>query len=139
MRMFLLTGWLSGVDYPNRKSRIVEIMSRKLRTREVEDCEIERVFKKAVNGMRNEMSTVLWRIERSRDGSPEAVRKLLKKGLEAVVGAVEKVMYGVSDGLAKEWRDKKRDEEEMRARSDKGEGGKIQEGRDQAKESGEED
>jgi hypothetical protein len=36
-----------------------------------------------------------------------------------MVGAVEKVMYGVSDGLAKEWRDMKRDEEETRARSDR--------------------
>jgi hypothetical protein len=44
---------------------------------------------------------------------------MLKNGLEAMVGAVEKVMYRVSAGLAKEWKDKKkRDEEEMRARSD---------------------
>jgi hypothetical protein len=84
----------------------------------MEESGIERVIEKAVNGMRNEMSTVLWRIERSRDGSPEALRKMLKNGLEAMVGAVEKVMYGVSDGLAKEWKDKKRDEEEMIVRSD---------------------
>jgi hypothetical protein len=63
------------------------------------------------------MSIVLWRIERSRDGSPEALRKLLKNGLEAMVGVVEKAMYGVSDGLVKEWKDKKKDEEEMRDRS----------------------
>jgi hypothetical protein len=84
----------------------------------VEECVIERVVEKAVNGMRNEMSTVLWRIERSRDGSPEALRKLFKNGLEAMVGAVEKVMYGVSDGLSKEWKDKKKEEEDMRARSE---------------------
>jgi hypothetical protein len=76
------------------------------------------VIGRAVNGMRNEMTTVLWRIERSRDGSPEALRKLLKNGMEAMVGAVEKVMYGVSDGLAKEWKDKKKDEEEMRDKSE---------------------
>jgi hypothetical protein len=35
-----------------------------------------------------------------------------------MVGAVEKVMHGVSDGLVKEWKDKKRDEEEVRARSE---------------------
>jgi hypothetical protein len=74
----------------------------------VEECGIEHVIVKAVNRMRNEMSTVLWKIERSRDGSPEALRKMLKNGLEAMVGAVEKVMYRVSDGLAKEWKDKKK-------------------------------
>ncbi len=63
------------------------------------------------------MNIVLWRIERSRDGSPEALRKVLKNGLEAMVGAVEKAMYGVSDGLAKEWKDKIKDEEEIRDRS----------------------
>ncbi len=108
----------SGVDSHSRKRRLEENMSRKLRTRQMEECEIERVVKKAVNGMRNEMSTVLWRIERSRDGSPEAFRKLLKNGLEAMVGVVEKVMYGVSNGLAKDWKDKKREEEERRERSD---------------------
>ncbi len=74
----------------------------------MEECGIEHVIVKAVNRMRNEMSTVLWKIERSRDGSPEALRKMLKNGLEAMVGAVEKVMYRVSDGLAKEWKDKKK-------------------------------
>jgi hypothetical protein len=58
--------------------------------------------------MRNKMSTVLWKIERSRDGSPEALRKMLKNGLEAMVGAVEKVLYRGSDELAKEWKDKKK-------------------------------
>ncbi len=74
----------------------------------MEECGIERVIEKAANGMRNEMSTVLWKIERSRDGSPEALRKMLKNGLEAMVGVVEKVMYRVSDGLAKKWKDKKK-------------------------------
>jgi hypothetical protein len=93
-------------------------MSRKLRTRKLEECEVDRVFERVVNGMRNEMSTALWRIERSRDGSPDALKKLLKNGLEAIVGAVEKAMYGVSDGLAKEWRENKKDEEAKKARID---------------------
>ncbi len=64
------------------------------------------------------MSTVLWRIERSRDRSPEALKKLFKTGLEAMVGAVEKAMYGVSDGLTKEWKEKEQDEEVKNDRRD---------------------
>jgi hypothetical protein len=64
-----------------------------------------------VKGMRNEMNTVLWKIERSRDVSPEALKYMVKNGLEAMVGAVEKAMYGVSDGLAKER--KEREEREV--------------------------
>jgi hypothetical protein len=93
-------------------------MSRKLRARKAEECEVERITERVLNGMRNEMSTVLWRIERSRDGSLEALKKLLKNGLEAMVGAVEKVVYGVSDRLAKEWKEKEKDEEAKLARRD---------------------
>jgi hypothetical protein len=46
-------------------------MSCKLRPRKEEEDEVERVFERMVKGMRNEMNTVLWRIERSRDMSPE--------------------------------------------------------------------
>ncbi len=80
---------------------------------------IGQVFERVVEGMRNEMSTVLWRIERSRDSSPEALKKLIKTGLEAMVGAVEKVMYGVSNGLEKEWKEKEQDEEARKARADR--------------------
>jgi small-conductance mechanosensitive channel len=64
-----------------------------------------------IKGLRNEMNTVLWKMERSRDMSPEALKNMMKNGLEAMVGAVEKVMNGVSDGLAKER--KGREQEEM--------------------------
>ncbi len=36
------------------------------------------VFKRMVKGMRNEISTVLWKIERSRGFSPEGIRCVLK-------------------------------------------------------------
>ncbi len=45
---------------------------------------------------------MLWKIERSRDVSPEALKNMVKNGLDAMVGAVEKAMYGVSDRLVKE-------------------------------------
>ncbi len=51
--------------------------------------------------MRNEMNTVIWKIELSRDVSPEALKNMVNNSLDAMVGAVEKAMYGVSDGLAK--------------------------------------
>ncbi len=54
---------------------------------------IGQVFERVVEGIWNEMSTVLWRIELSRDGSPEALKKLIKTGLEVMVEAVEKFMY----------------------------------------------
>jgi DNA repair exonuclease SbcCD ATPase subunit len=91
-------------------------MSRKLRPRKEEEDEVERVFDKMVRGMRNEMNIVLWRIERSRDVSPEALKNMVKNGLDAVVGAVEKAMYGVSDGLAKERKEKEQKEEDKKWR-----------------------
>jgi hypothetical protein len=57
-------------------------------------------------------------LEQSRDGSPEALRKLLENRLEAMVGVVEKVMYGVSDSLAKERKEKEQEEEAKKKRSD---------------------
>jgi hypothetical protein len=38
---------------------------------EEEDTGVEQVFERMVKGMRNEMNTVLWKIERSRNVSPE--------------------------------------------------------------------
>jgi hypothetical protein len=48
--------------------------------------------------------------------SPDALKNMMKKGLEAMVGAVETVMNGVSDGIAKErkekeWEEIKREEQ----------------------------
>jgi hypothetical protein len=60
--------------------------------------------------MRNEMSTALCKIESSRDVSPEALMNMFDNGLKAVVGAVENVMNGLSDGIANESREKKLEE-----------------------------
>jgi hypothetical protein len=66
--------------------------------------------------MRNEMNTVIWKIERSRDVSPEALKYMVKNGFDAMVGAVEKAMYGVSDGLAKERKEREKREEDKKWR-----------------------
>jgi hypothetical protein len=62
------------------------------------------------------MNTVIWKIDRSRDVSPEALKNMVKNGLDAMVGAVEKAMYGVSDGLAKERKEKEQRKEDKKWR-----------------------
>jgi hypothetical protein len=81
-----------------------------------EENEVEQVLDRMVKGIRNEMNTVLWKIERSRDVSPEVLKYMVKNGLDAMVGAVEKAMYGVSDGLAKERKEREQREEEKKWR-----------------------
>jgi hypothetical protein len=90
------------------------IMLRRLRSQKEEDNGVEQVFERMVNGMRNEMNTVIWKIECRRDVSPEALKNMVKNGLDAMVGAVEKAMYGVSDGLAKEQKEKEQREEDAK-------------------------
>jgi hypothetical protein len=90
-------------------------MSRRLRSQKEEG--VEQVLERMVKGMRNEMNTVIWKIERSRDVSPEALKNMLRNGLDAMVGAVEKAMYGVSDELAKERKEKEQREEEGKWRT----------------------
>ncbi len=48
--------------------------------------------------------------------SPEALKNIVKNGLDAMVGAVEIAMYGVSDGLAKERKEKEEREEDAKWR-----------------------
>ncbi len=47
-------------------------MSRRLRSQREEETGVEQVFERMVRGMRNDMNTVIWKIECSRDVSPEA-------------------------------------------------------------------
>jgi hypothetical protein len=112
----MVTGgyFLVGADYSRRKYSL--IMSRKLRSRKEEEDGVEQVFDRMVKGMRNEINTVIWRIERSRDVSPEALRNMVKNGLDAMVGAVEKAMNGISDGLAKERKEQEQKEEDNKWR-----------------------
>ncbi len=98
------------------KTDSVTSMSRRLRSQKEEENGVELVFERMVKGLRNEMNTVLWKIERSRDVSPEALKNMVKNSLDAMVGAVEKVMYGVSDGIAKERKEKEQREEDKKWR-----------------------
>jgi hypothetical protein len=60
-------------------------MSRRLRSQKEEESGVEQVLERMVKGMRNEMNTVLWKIERSRDVSPEALKNMVRNGLDAMV------------------------------------------------------
>jgi hypothetical protein len=91
-------------------------MSHKLRSQKEEEGGVEQVIERMVKGMRNEMNTVLWRIERSRDVSPEALKNMFKNGLDSMVGAVEKVIHGGSDRIAKERKEKEQKEEDKKWR-----------------------
>ncbi len=94
-----------------KKDRVLN-MSRRLRSQKEEENGVEQVLEKMVKGLRNEMNTVIWKIERSRDVSPEALKYMVRNGLDAMVGAVEKAMYGVSDGLAKERKEERQGRQE---------------------------
>ncbi len=89
----------------------VTSMSRRLSSPKEEENGVEQVFERMVKGMRNEMNTVLWKIERSRDVSPEALKNMVKSGLDAMVEAVEKVRYGVTDAITKEQKEKEQRED----------------------------
>ncbi len=72
-----------------------------------------------MKGMRIEMSTALWKIERRRDNSPEALKMLFRNGLVAMVAAVEKAMFGISGSLTKDWKEREQVGEAKKARSDR--------------------
>jgi hypothetical protein len=92
-------------------------MSRRLRSQREEENGVEQVLERMVKGMRNDMNTVIWKIEQSRDESPEALENMVKNGLDAMVGAMEKVLSGISDGLAKERKEREQREEDWKWRS----------------------
>jgi restriction endonuclease len=73
-------------------------------------------FDRVVKGLQNEMNAVISKIEQSRDTSPEGLKSMIKTGLESVVLAVEKVVDGISDGMAEARKIKER--EEMRTKGD---------------------
>ncbi len=53
-------------------------MSRGLRSQKEDESGVEQVLERMVKGMRKEMNTVIWKIERSRDVSPEAVKNRIE-------------------------------------------------------------
>jgi hypothetical protein len=107
------------VEHGGRNKENIKVdMAHRLRSAKEDEFELGFVFERMVKGMRNKMNTEIWKIERSTDMSPEAIRNMIKNGLESMVGAVEKVINGVSDGRAKER--KERERETCRRRRERG-------------------
>ncbi len=90
-------------------------MTGRLRSSKACEFEIGELFEKVIKGLRHEMGGVIENIERSRNLSLEDMRGLLRLSLEAVVGSVESMVRGISDGMAS---DRKRREEEERKRDE---------------------
>jgi hypothetical protein len=66
------------------------------------DSVLEEGLRKGVRDMRDEMNVLLWKIERSRDISQEGMKVIVRKGFEAMAGAMEKVMNGVGERMVEE-------------------------------------
>jgi hypothetical protein len=62
------------------------------------------------------VDTILLKIERSRDLAPKALKGMLKHELVSMIRAVEKVMNGMSDEIAKERKEGYREEQEKKER-----------------------
>jgi len=90
-------------------------MTGRLRSSKACEFEIGELFEKVIKGLRHEMGGVIENIERSRNLSLEDMKGLLRLSLEAVVGSVESMVSGISDGMAS---DRKRREEEERKRDE---------------------
>jgi hypothetical protein len=66
------------------------------------DSVLEEGLRKGVRDMRDEMNVLIWKIERSRDISQEGMKVIVRKGFEAMAGAMEKVMNGVGERMVEE-------------------------------------
>jgi hypothetical protein len=80
------------------------------------DSVLEEGLRKGVRDMRDEMNVLLWKIERSRDISQEGMKGIVRKGFEAMAGAVEKVIYGVGERMVEEQRRRDRADRELEER-----------------------
>ncbi len=78
------------------------------------DFDLRDAFDRVVKGLQNEMNAVISKIEQSRDTSPDGWKSMIKTGLESVVLAVEKVLDGISDGMAEARKIKEREEMRMK-------------------------
>jgi hypothetical protein len=73
-----------------------------LRSAKENEFELGHVKERMVKGLRNELNTVLWKMESSSDMSSEVLRNMIKTGMESMEGVVKKVMNGGIDGIAKD-------------------------------------
>jgi hypothetical protein len=98
-------------------------MAGRLCSSRMSDSVLEEGLRKGVRDMRDEMNVLLWKIERSRDVSQEGMKVIVRKGFEAMAGAMEKVMNRVGERMVEENRRRDRAdralEERMQGLEDK--------------------
>jgi hypothetical protein len=80
------------------------------------DSVMEEGLRKGARDMRDEMNVLIWKIERSRDISQEGMKGIVRKGFEAMAGAMEKAMNGVGERMVEEKRRRDRAERALEER-----------------------
>jgi hypothetical protein len=91
-------------------------MAEKLRSSKMSDSVLEEGLRKDVRDMRDEMNILLWKIERSRDITQEGMKGIVRKGFEAMAGAMDRVMNGVGERIVEEKRRRDRIERALEER-----------------------
>ncbi len=128
------------MNYLRANKRLTKkVMAGKLRSSRMSDSVLEEGLRKGVRDMRDEMNVLLWKIERSRDISQEGMKVIVRKGFEAMAGAMEKVITGVGERMVEEKRRRDRAdralEERMQWLEDKNfSEGKVREREDRGRE-----
>jgi hypothetical protein len=74
-------------------------MAGRLRSSRMNDNVLEEGLRKGMVEMRNEMRSLLWKIERSRDISQEGIKSVVLKGFESMA----KVMQNTVRGTGERW------------------------------------
>jgi hypothetical protein len=88
-------------------------MGGRFRSSRMDETVLDEGMRKGMDEMRDEMKGILWKIERSRDISPEGLKSMVLKGFESMSRVMENAIRRVWDKLAEEGRRKDRGEREM--------------------------
>jgi hypothetical protein len=88
-------------------------MAGRLRSSKMNKTVLEEGMRKGMVEMRDEMKGILWKIERSRDISPEGIKSMVLKVFESMTRVMENAMRRACDKLVEEGRRRDRGEREM--------------------------
>ncbi len=88
-------------------------MAGRFRSSRMNETVLDEGMRKGMDEMRDELKGILWKIERSRDISPEGLKSMVLKGFESMSRVMENAIRRVWDKLAEEGRRRDRGEREM--------------------------
>jgi len=88
-------------------------MAGRLRSSRMNENLLEEGLKRGMVDMRDEMSVLLWKIERSRDISQEGLKSTVLKGFVAISRAMENAVERVGERLVEEARRRDRGDREI--------------------------